>query len=200
MEGWLPCDLRHLEGHLLRGRRGHAKLSSGGARRSSRVVRRRAFLICHAAAWAMLGCAFVVVSVPHVWATVRNYSLGPVQPYHTTDAYMASLLHVPNGSARLERAFSTLPLNEPVAVLLPDESPEGLFIGYLVSYFAWPREVHSVALTRASAATQMRALHREALGAMFFCGVDPPAGLKPAIRLGSQLVMVPTTNPEAAAP
>jgi hypothetical protein len=157
-------------------------------------------LIAHAAGWAILGCAFVVISVPHVWAAFRANSFRRIDRYHTTDGYMASLLHVTNGSERLAQACASLPPNQAVAVVLLDGDDEGVFLSHLVTYFAWPREVHSVALTRANAAAQMGALQSENLGAIFFCRVDPPPTMMPAISIGSELSMVPTSGTAEVAP
>lgn len=105
---------------------------------------------------------------------------------------MVALLKVHNGSERLLQAFSALPPKAPVAVILPDGNEESIFLGYIVSYFAWPREVRFVPATRANAAEQLRSLDRTSLGAIFFCGIDPPTGMQPVVPIGSHLVMIPT--------
>lgn len=150
---------------------------------------------------AVLGCAFVVVGAPHVWEALRAQHFGPALPYHTSNIYFSGLLHIPNGSERLQYAFSALPPDRPVAVVLRDDDEESTFVGYLVSYFGWPREVRFLPLKPENAAGQLQSLDRAPLGAIFFHGIDPPVTMQPVIRIGSGLVMIPTaTTPEAVAP
>lgn len=166
-------------------------------------MRTRPFLIWHAVACAVLGSAFLIVSAPHVWEAIRATSFGPILPYHTTNSYMVTLLNVQDGSERLLLASAALPPKRPIAVVLIDRNEEGSAIlsSYLVSYFNWPREVHLVPVKRENAARKLLSLDRASLAAIFFCGMDPPPGLQPVIRIGSGLVMVPTAaKPEANVP
>jgi hypothetical protein len=148
-----------------------------------------------------LGGAFVIISAPHVWEAVRITSFGPILQYHTTNIYMVALLKVRDGPERLLKVFSALPPKRPIAVVLPEGNEENIFVSYVVSYFAWPREVHFVPVKRANAIRQLESLDRASLAAIFFCGINPPAAMQPVIRIGSGLVMVPTsTTMEASVP
>jgi hypothetical protein len=148
-----------------------------------------------------MACAFVIMGAPRVWEAIRERSFGPIQPYHTTNSYAVALLKVHHGSERLIQVFSALPPTRPIAVILLDGNDESIFVGSLVSYFGWPREMRSVPVRRANAARQLQSLDRASLAAIFFCGIDPPAAMPPVIRIGSGLVMVPTAaTPEASVP
>ncbi len=142
----------------------------------------------------------MVVGAPRVWEALHLTAPGHVLPNHTTNSYTLALLKVPNGSERLLQAFDALPPKRPIAVVLPDGDDPSIFLGYLVSYFAWPREVHSVPVTRANATRRLQALDRASLAAIFFCGIDPPAAMQPVMQIGSGLVMIPTAAPEAGIP
>jgi hypothetical protein len=102
---------------------------------------------------------------------------------------MVGLLGVQDGSERLSKIFAALSAKQPVAVMVPDQDQDGIFLGYLVSYFAWPREVRSVSVTRANAVEQLKSLEQSAPAAIFFCGITPPPNLQPVIRIGTNLVM-----------
>lgn len=140
--------------------------------------------------WILLGSAFLVWSAPEVWQALRVSKFGPILPYHTTNSYGVSLLQVQDASERLRGAFAGLPPG-PVAVVMPEGSDEGIFLSYLIGYFAWPREVHAVAVTRANGVRELQTLERTPIAAIFFCRLEPPADLRPVVRIGSGLVMAP---------
>jgi hypothetical protein len=135
----------------------------------------------------------VTVSAPLVWGLCRGGEAGgPGAPYHTTDYFLSSLLGTPGGSERLIHVFSALPAKAPVAVVIPDGDWESNFTAYILTYFGWPREVRLIVVNRENAQSQLQALNQAPLAAIFFCGVIPPASKQPGIRLGTDLVIVPT--------
>ncbi|MEP6809985.1 MAG: hypothetical protein ABI992_07060 [Chthoniobacterales bacterium] len=149
------------------------------------------FLIRYALPWAIFGVAFVLLGAFQIWPTVRGSTFGPVLPYHTTNSYLISLLKIRDGSERLQRALAALPADRPVAVLLPKDDERWIFVGYLIGYFAWPREVQIAPLTKLNAAHELHALDRDSLGGIFFAGFPPPPGFSPALSIGAGLTMVP---------
>jgi hypothetical protein len=159
-------------------------------------VRHRALLplICHSAVCTLLAGAFLFVSVPPIWSALRAFSFGPALPFQSTNRYMAKIMGVQNGSELLTRAFSALPAERPVLVVSREGNDESILLGYLVNYFAFPREARSLTIDGGTdLETELQKIERSSLGAIFFCGIDPPAGLQPAIALGQQLVIVPTS-------
>ena len=149
-------------------------------------------LIRHAIVCAVLSGAFLIMAVPQVGEALRGTTFGPALPYQTTNSYLSVLCKVSDGSERLQQALDALPPKRPVAVILPDGIEENIFVSYVVSYFAWPREVHFVPVNRANAEHQLQALDRAELAAIFFSGMNPPSGLQPVLRIGAGLVMFPT--------
>ena len=61
-----------------------------------------------------------------------------------------------------------------------------------MTYFGWPREIQLVEVNRQNARAKLEALDQNALSAIFFCGIAPPASFRPAIRLGTDLTVVTT--------
>lgn len=147
--------------------------------------------------WGILGAAFVIVSAPNLRETLSSTSFGPALANHTSDGYMAGLLHLRDGSERLEAALASLPSNLPVAFIFPAEDEKSIFLSYLVSYFAWPREVNFIPVHAHDAEQRLRSLDRSPISALFFCELKPPPSSQPATRLGSDLVLV-LRKPEAA--
>ncbi len=151
------------------------------------------------AIWSALGAGFLFLGAPRVWEAVRESHFGPALPYHTTNSYLLSLLKISDGSERLLRVFAALPTSRPVAVILPEGNDDAIFLEYVLSYFAWPREVQSIAVTRANARARLQSLDRDSLGAIFFCKLPPPPELGPRLQIGSSIVMVPL-SPKTSAP
>jgi hypothetical protein len=152
-------------------------------------------VVWHALVCGGLGCAFLVISAPLVWKACRSGGAGgPITPYHTTDDFLSVLLGTPNGSERLIHVFAALPTKAPVAVVVPNGDHGQTFTAFILTYFGWPREVRLIAVNRENARRQLQALDQASLSAIFFCGVTPPKDLKPVIRLGTDLVIVPTVH------
>lgn len=115
-------------------------------------------------------------------------------PYHTTNSYMVSLLGVQNGSEQIVRAFSALPRDKPAAVVVVRGDEESIFLGYLVSYFAWPREVRTIEVTSNTVADRLKSFDRTAVSAIIFCGTNALPEMTPVLPIGSRLLMVPTLS------
>jgi hypothetical protein len=137
----------------------------------------------------------VITSAPRVWEAGRGGGAGgAVTPYHTTDYFLSALLGTPGGSERLIQVFSALPAKVPVAVVVPEGDWGSTFTAYILTYFGWPREVRLIAVNRENGRSQLQSLDQASLAAVFFCGVTPPAQMQPVIRLGTDLVIVPTAD------
>lgn len=153
--------------------------------------------VCYAAFWSALVCAYLFLGAPRVWEAIRELHFGPARSYHTTDGYLRALLQISDGSERIQRVFAALPPRRPVAVLYPEGNEEAIFLNYVLGYFAWPREVQSIAVTRANAAARLRALDRHSLGVIFFCELPPPPREELQLQIGSRIVMVPLAPRES---
>lgn len=78
--------------------------------------------------------------------------------------------------------------------MVPDGDPAKIFTAFILTYFGWPREVRLIAVNPENAKSQLQALDQSSLAAIFFCGITPPKDLQPVIRLGTDLVIVPTAH------
>ena len=159
-------------------------------------MQRRALLplTSHSVIWVIATAAFVGIAAKHV---VLSGEFGPVEPFHTTNRYFASTIHSRAGSERLLEVFASLPEKQPVAVMYRDAEEVDTFIAFAVIYFAWPRKVQAFPIKRGNLASQVEALAAAPVSAAFFCGVEPPAGTEPLVRLGQGLVLSPRTTTAA---
>ncbi len=150
-------------------------------------------LIGHNAICAIAAATFVWIAARHV---VLFGTFGPVEPFHTTNRYLASTIHSRAGSERLLEVFQSLPEKEPVAVMYREDEQVDTFIAFTVIYLAWPRKVQSFPLRRENLASQMQALAAAPISAVFFCGVEPPPGTEPLFRVGQGLSLSSRTTPQ----
>ena len=147
-------------------------------------------LLAHAVICASLAVTFLVVGAPGIRQAWRG-RFPQIHADHSTDEELFWALEVPDGSRRLRAAFAKLADTRPVAVILPEGRMDKLFLGLVVNYFGWPREVTIVPVTKENAASRLQALDQSALGAIFFCETPPPPGMETPIPIGAGLVMVP---------
>lgn len=155
--------------------------------------RARFSLIGHSAVCAIAAAAFVCIAAKHV---ALSGQFGPVLPFHTTNSYLATTINSRAGSERLLEVFALLPEKEPVAVIYRDEEEVDTFIAFAVIYFAWPRKVEAFPVRRENLTSQMQALADAPVSAVFFCGVKPPSGTEPLIRIGDGLSLTRRTAPQ----
>jgi hypothetical protein len=158
-------------------------------------MQRRAHLslIGHSAACAIVAAAFVWVGAKHV---ALSGKFGPAVPFHTTNSYLATAINSRAGSERLLEVFALLPEKEPVAVIYRDEEEVDTFIAFAVVYFAWPRKVQAFQVGRDNLTSQLQALADAPVSAVFFCGIEPPAGTEPLFRVGNRLSLCRRTVPQ----
>ena len=126
--------------------------------------------------------------------------LGPITPYHTTDRYLDLVLRDTAGSEHVIQALATLPEKEPIAVVYRVDGTTDTLLAYIVTYFAWPRPVKSIAIDNHNVASQMQTLHDAQITAAFFCGLNPPPGVEPLVQIGKGLAMAPRRPQGASIP
>jgi hypothetical protein len=135
-----------------------------------------------------------------MWYAVRHLALtgtvGPMQPFHTTNGYLGGITHSREPSERLLDLLALLPEKTPVAVVYRETEDLESFTAFAVTYFAWPREVRAFPLPRDNAASQLKAaLAEKHISATFFCGVPPPPHSPLLVAIGHGLVVAPRTEP-----
>ena len=155
--------------------------------------RPRLSLIGHWTVCAIAVAAFVGVAAEHV---ALSGKFGPIQPFHTTNSYLATAINSRAGSERLLEVFALLPEKEPVAVIYRDDEEVDTFIAFAVIYFAWPRKVEAFPVRQGNLTSQVQALASAPVSAVFFCGMEPPPGTASLFRLGNGLSLSRRTAPQ----
>src|SRR4051812_37512103 len=115
----------------------------------------RARFYLHLALWSALLAIFLTLSVPAVIRAVCENKIGPVNPNHSTDAYLEGLTRVRNGTDLFTRFVETLPREKSIVIFVDADSSPGKFLGMVVAYLSWPHEVKTIAVTPATFAQEV---------------------------------------------
>lgn len=145
----------------------------------------------HAGLWCVLFAIFLALSIPTVGPAVLENKIGPIDPNHSTDSYLSSLTHVRGGSDLFVGMVETLPRGKSVAIVVDAGDSPSEFLGMLVAYLSWPRDVQIISVSPATYVQQQAAIKKDSVGAAVFCDVKPPVWIKGATHFGSSITFVP---------
>lgn len=148
-------------------------------------------MILHTAAWAVLSCALLFYSAPTVYREVLVSKIGPIDPNRSIEPYFQGVTGIPNGPQRLGEVIERLPEGKPLVIFVRSENPQSGFLGMLVGYVCWPREVRIVEVAGPTADREVAGIRPGSVGGMAFCSVTAPSWLGKAIRLGPNILLVP---------
>jgi hypothetical protein len=148
--------------------------------------------IFHVLVWGALFGIFLFQSAPIVGHAVSENKIGPVEANQTTDTYLRALTGISNGSQCLSKVLQGLPNDKLLVIFVRADNPPSGFLGMLLGYLSWPREVRIVKVRNATAEQEVAAIDPSSVAGMAFCSVNPPARLENGIRLGSTILLVPT--------
>jgi len=144
----------------------------------------------HAGLWCVLFATFIALSIPTVGPALLENRIGPINPNHSTDSYLSGLTHVANGSDLFVRMLETLPSDKSIAILVDAGNSPSEFLGMLVAYLSWPRDVQIVKVRSSTYAGELEALKRASVGAIVFCDLEPPTWVRGATHFGSRITFV----------
>lgn len=151
----------------------------------------------HILLWTTLIIAFVVFSVPVVGPAVAQNALGPLDPAHSVDNYLKGLTGTKKASQLLPEIFARLPARKELLVVVNEKSSPSEFLGMLVCYLAWPRDVGIVKVDGATAGPEIVPSDRSSVAGLIFCFVQPPPVQK-RIELGGGLILIPAGEVDLA--
>ena len=146
--------------------------------------------ILHVSVWSALLGIFLFQSAPIVGHAVSENKIGPIEASHSIDAYLQALTGISSGSQRLNDAVRRLPEGKPLVIFVRDQNSQSEFLGMLIAYLSWPREVRIVKLQRTTAEREVAAINPHSVAGLMFCSVDPPPWLGKGVRLGSSILLV----------
>lgn len=152
-------------------------------------------LYLHWILWSALFAIFVWISIPFVVPAVRENRFGPTDTNRSIDAYLGALTGVDHGSEKLPDRFRRLGKDGKLVVFVRDENAQSAFLGMMVGYVSWPREVQIINVPGSSVEKELANIKPGLVAGVVFCSVDPPAWLQHRVSLGSGMILVPVTEP-----
>src|SRR2546423_3959115 len=132
----------------------------------------------HAGFWCALFAIFIALSIRIVGPAVLENKIGPIDPNHSTDSYLSGLTRVRNGSDLFARLIETTPRDKSVAILVDAGNSPSEFLGMLVAYLSWPRDVRIVRVSPSTYSRELDAVKEASISAVIFCDLKPPVWIK----------------------
>ena len=155
----------------------------------------RTRLYLHIGLWCALFGIFLALSIPIVGPAVFENKIGPINANHSTDSYLDGLTHIRNGSELFSQLVETLPRDKSIVIVVDAQSSPSKFLGMVVAYLAWPRDVQTVAVTPpATYSRELAAIKQDSVGAAIFCALKPPVSTKNKTDFGSNIIFVPAES------
>ena len=155
-------------------------------------MRRR--LLLHFVLWSALFAVFVWISGPIVGLAVMENRFGPTETNRSIDAYLGALTGIEHGSEKLPETFQRLGKNGSLVIFVRDENAQSEFLGMMIGYVSWPREVQVIQVPGPTVEKELADIKPESVAGVVFCLVEPPTWLPNRIRLGSSIVLAPVTQ------
>jgi hypothetical protein len=155
-------------------------------------MRLRVYL--HFALWCALFAAFVWISAPIVGSAIKENRVGPIETNASIDTYLRALTGLEHGSEKIPDIFRHLGKEGMLVIFVRDKDAPSEFLGMMIGYVSWPREVRVIEVTEETLEKEMADINSGSVAGLVFCSVDPPASLGKRVWLGSNLVLVPVTE------
>jgi hypothetical protein len=151
-------------------------------------------LYLHFALWCALFAAFVWISAPIVGPAIMENRVGPIEANASIDTYLRALTGIEHGSERIPDIFRRLGKEGVLVIFVRDENAPSEFLGMLIGYVSWPREVRVIKATEATVEKEVADIKPGSVAGFVFCSVDSPNWLEKRVRLGSDIILVPVTE------
>jgi hypothetical protein len=151
-------------------------------------------LYLHFALWCGLFAAFVWISAPIVGPAITENRVGLIETNHSIDTYLRALTGIERGSEKLPDTFRRLSKEGPLVIFVRDENAQSEFLGMMIGYVSWPREVRVIKVTEATVEKELTEIKPDSVAGLVFCSVNPPSWLEKRVRLGSNIVLIPVTE------
>jgi hypothetical protein len=138
----------------------------------------------HLILWTGLLVTFLFLSGPIIFRDLTVKSMGPPQPFHSSDAYLQAVTGLPHSSQRFIDLLTDLSLQKPILIFVRESDATGSLLGLSVAYLAWPREVQIITIPGSDCADQLAKLRPASVAALVFCELTPPSWIPSGTRLG----------------
>lgn len=151
-------------------------------------------LYLHFALWSALFGVFLWISAPIVGRAITENRIGSTDTNRSIDAYLHALTGIERGSEKLPDTFQHLGKNGRLVIFVRDENAQSEFLGMMIGYVSWPREVQLIKVASPTVEKELAEIEPHPVAGVVFCSVNPPTWLGHRIHLGSSIVLVPVTE------
>jgi hypothetical protein len=135
---------------------------------------------------AALLTAFLFFSVPTVIRGLGGSWAGPIQPFHSSDAYLQAVTGTPRSSQRVIDLLAGLPAEKPILIFVREKDSGSSLLGMSMAYLAWPHDVQIMGVVGADCSEQLAKVVPGSVSALAFCDLRPPSWIPEGIRLGPE--------------
>ena len=183
----------------------HNSNQTGQGRGEVRVSRYIATIL-HTTLWAVVSATLLFRTAPDLYRDIRVSRIGPIDPNHSIEPYFRGLTGIANGPQHLGDILEYLPRDKPLVIFVRadtgqtrserNEDSQSEFLGMLVAYICWPRDVHIIHVSEPTIEREIVAITPDSVAGMAFCGLPAPSRLGKAIHFGTGMSLVPVkTSP-----
>ena len=157
--------------------------------------------ILHTTLWAGLAATLLFRTIPDLYRDIRVSKIGRIDPNRSIEPYFRGLTGIANGPQHLGDILDYLPREKPLVIFVRadtgqtrserNEDSQSEFLGMLVGYICWPRDVRIIHVSEPTIEKEIAAITPESIAGMAFCGVPVPSRLGKAIHLGTGMSLMP---------
>jgi hypothetical protein len=134
---------------------------------------------------ALIG-AFVFSAAPTVIRGLGGRWAGPIQPFHSTDAYLQAITGTPDSSQKIMDLLAGLPPKKPIVIFIREKDSAGSLLGMSLAYLSWPHEVRIPSVPGTDCSEQLARIAPGSVAALAFCDLRPPVWIPSGVRLGAE--------------
>lgn len=154
----------------------------------------RARFVLHCILWLALFAVFIWIGFPIFGSAIKENRLAPSETNSSIDAYLGPLTGLEHGSEQLPENFQELGKNGSLIIFVRDGNSQSEFLGMLVGYLSWPREVQLIDVPGPTVDKELAEIKPGRVAGVVFCSVDPPPWLQDRISLAWNITLVPVTQ------
>ncbi len=161
--------------------------------------------ILHTILWAGLAVTLVFRTIPDLYRDIRVSKIGQIDPNRSIEPYFRGLTGIAKGPQHLGDILEYLPRGKPLVIFVRadtgrtrserNEDSQSEFLGMLVGYICWPRDVRIVHVSESTVEKEIAQIAPDSIAGMAFCGLPAPSRLGKAIHLGTGMSLVPAISP-----
>lgn len=148
----------------------------------------------HLALWCALFAVFIWLGAPIIGSAVMENRVGPAETNRSIDEYLNALTGIEHGSEKLPDVLGRLGKDGSLVIFVRSENSQSEFIGMMVGYVSWPREIQVVKVPGPTVEKELADIRPGSVAGVVFCSVNPPPWLQNRVRLGSSIILVPVTQ------